>query len=81
MRHIDRDRVPYLKNEVEIAIHHKDGFMPLTVRVSTAVRITGISRSKIYELIAAGDIEIVKIGSVTLITFSSLEDLILRNKK
>lgn len=38
-------------------------FQPLTVRVSAAIRITGLGRSKIYELIAAGDIETVKIGS------------------
>jgi excisionase family DNA binding protein len=81
MRHIDRDRVPHPKNEVEIAIHHRDGFAPLTVRVPTAVRMTGISRSKIYELIASGDVDIVKIGSATLITFSSLEKLILKNKR
>lgn len=81
MRHIDRDEVPHLKNEVEIAIHHKDGFTPLTVRVPTAVRLTGISRSKLYELIASGDVDMVKIGSVTLITFSSLEELIQKNKR
>lgn len=45
MRHIDRDRVPHLKNEVEIAIHHKDGFKPLTVRIPTEVRLTEISCS------------------------------------
>lgn len=81
MRHIDRDRVPHLKNEVDVAIQHKDGFMPLTVRVPTAVRMTGISRSKLYELIASGDVDMVKIGSVTLITFSSLEELIQKNKR
>lgn len=81
MRQIDRDRVPHVKDEIEIAIHHKDGFMPLTVRVPTAVRLTGISRSKLYELIASGDVDIVKIGSVTLITVSSLERLILKNKR
>src|SRR3546814_10062942 len=33
---------------------------PLTVRVATAVRITGLSRSRIYELIQSGDLETVK---------------------
>lgn len=33
---------------------------PLTVRISTAVRITGLSRSRIYELIQSGDLETTK---------------------
>ncbi|WP_157081007.1 helix-turn-helix domain-containing protein [Novosphingobium naphthalenivorans] len=56
-------------------------FAPLTVRISTAVRMTGIGRSKLYELIAAGEIEIVKIGSVTLIPVASLQALIVRHRK
>lgn len=54
---------------------------PLTVRIPAAVRMTGIGRSKLYELIAAGEIEIVKIGSVTLIPVASLQALIARHKK
>ena len=49
---------------------------PLTVRVSTAVRITGLSRSRIYELIQSGDLETVKVGRATLIQFGSLKALI-----
>jgi excisionase family DNA binding protein len=45
---------------------------PITVRVREACRITGIGRSKLYELIAAGEIEIVKVGSITLIPTESL---------
>ena len=56
-------------------------FAPLTVRIATAVRMTGIGRSKLYELIAAGEIEIVKIGSVTLIPVASLQALIARHRK
>ncbi|MGE4307251.1 MAG: helix-turn-helix domain-containing protein [Novosphingobium sp.] len=43
--------------------------------------MTGIGRSKLYELIAAGEIEIVKIGSVTLIPVASLQALIARHRK
>jgi len=39
-------------------------FRPLTVRIREACRLTGIGRSKLYELIAAGDIEIVKVGTL-----------------
>jgi excisionase family DNA binding protein len=48
---------------------------PLTVRISTAVRITGLSRSRIYELIQSGDIDTVKIGRCTLVQFESLKAL------
>lgn len=35
---------------------------PIAVRISEAVRLTGIGRSKLYELIATDDIETVKIA-------------------
>jgi excisionase family DNA binding protein len=46
---------------------------PITVRVREACRLTGIGRSKLYMLIAAGHIETVKVGSMTLIPVRSLE--------
>lgn len=49
---------------------------PLTVRISTAVRITGLSRSRIYELIQSGDLETVKVGRATLVQFGSLKTLV-----
>lgn len=48
---------------------------PLTVRISTAVRITGLSRSRIYELIQSGDLETVKVGRATLVQYASLKAL------
>lgn len=51
---------------------------PITVRVAAAVRITGLSRSRIYELIKAGDIEIVKVGRATLVRYDSLKRLVAR---
>ena len=48
--------------------------MPMAVRVREACRLTGIGRSKLYELIAAGDIEIIKVGTITLIPVASLTD-------
>jgi excisionase family DNA binding protein len=54
---------------------------PIAVRILEAVRLTGIGRSKLYELIASGDIETVKIGSCTLIPMASLHGLIERAKK
>ncbi|OHD02816.1 MAG: excisionase, partial [Sphingomonadales bacterium GWF1_63_6] len=54
---------------------------PLTVRIPAAIRMTGIGRSKLYELIQSGDIEIAKIGSSTLIPVESLRQLINRNRR
>lgn len=46
--------------------------LPITVRVREACRLTGIGRSKLYEFIAAGEIEILKVGSMTLIPTAAL---------
>jgi excisionase family DNA binding protein len=51
---------------------------PLSVRVSVAVQLTGISRSRIYELIQSGDLEMVKVGRSTFIIFESLKRLLMR---
>lgn len=51
-------------------------FRPLTVRVRDACRLTGIGRSKLYELIASGDIKTIKVGSMTLIPTASLEQFL-----
>lgn len=50
---------------------------PLSVRVATAVKLTGIGRSTLYELINAGEIETIKIGRSTFIPYRSLKKLIL----
>lgn len=49
---------------------------PLTIRVSAAVRLSGLSRSRIYELIQSGDLEIHKVGRTTLIPYRSLKQLV-----
>jgi excisionase family DNA binding protein len=54
---------------------------PLTVRIPIAVQLTGIGRSKIYELIAAGRLDTVKVGASTLITVASLRRLVQRQSR
>lgn len=49
---------------------------PMTVRISAAVKLTGIGRSTLYELINAGQIETVKVGRSTLILYRSLKKLV-----
>jgi hypothetical protein len=51
---------------------------PLTVRIPVAVQLTGIGRSKLYEMIKSGDVETVKIGTATLVTMASLRRLVER---
>lgn len=51
-------------------------FRPLAVRIREACRLTGIGRSKLYELIGAGEIEIVKVGTITLIPIHSLQSFL-----
>jgi len=49
---------------------------PLAVRVREACRLTGIGRSKLYELIAAGELRIIKVGSITLIPLAGLQQFL-----
>jgi excisionase family DNA binding protein len=51
-------------------------FRPLTVRIREACRLTGIGRSKLYELIAAGEIEVIKVGTITLVPTRSLQNFV-----
>ena len=53
---------------------------PICVRVNDAARMIGVGRTKLYELIAAGEVETVKFGKSTRITTSSLHDLIRRQR-
>jgi excisionase family DNA binding protein len=48
---------------------------PICVRVSVAVKLTGISRSTLYELIADGELEVSKVGRSTFIRYESLKRL------
>jgi len=45
---------------------------PITVRIPEACRLTGIGRSKLYELIAAGEVETIKVGMITLVPMDAL---------
>jgi hypothetical protein len=49
---------------------------PISVRIPEAVRLTGLSRSRIYELMKSGDIAYAKVGSSTPILVESLRSFI-----
>ncbi len=52
---------------------------PISVRIPEAVRMTGISRSVLYELIKAGELHAVKLGRATLVPVASLRALVEKN--
>jgi excisionase family DNA binding protein len=53
---------------------------PICVRINDAARMIGVGRTKLYELIATGELETVKIGKATRVTTASLHGLIDRQR-
>ncbi|MCW6530676.1 helix-turn-helix domain-containing protein [Sphingomonas sp. MMSM20] len=45
---------------------------PISVRIPAAMKMTGISRSRLFELLRAGEIDSVKLGTSRLILVESL---------
>lgn len=57
------------------------GLPPITVRISDACRTTGIGRSKFYELIKDGAVEVIKVGAITLVPMASIRALLDRGHR
>jgi excisionase family DNA binding protein len=53
---------------------------PITMRVPDACKFIGLSRSTLYALVAAGEIETVKAGAATLVLTDSLRAFIDRRR-
>lgn len=49
---------------------------PLTVTVADARKISGLSNTTVYKLIGEGKLQVVKIGTRTLITYASVKALL-----
>ena len=47
--------------------------------IAEAVRVTSLGRSKLYQLMSAGDLEFVKIGKRRLVTATACQDLLTRH--
>lgn len=60
--------------------HICDDLTPLTVRIPVAAQMLGIGKTKLYELIAQREIEVLKLGSATLIVVGSLQAFIERQR-
>jgi len=54
---------------------------PISVRIPDAVRLTGLSRSRLYELMKGGEIEFVKVGGSTLIPYDGLRAFIAAHRQ
>ncbi|QWC57156.1 helix-turn-helix domain-containing protein [Erythrobacter sp. 3-20A1M] len=54
---------------------------PIVMRVPEACRYLGIGRSTLYVLIGKREIEIIKLGSSTLVLTASLRALVERRRK
>lgn len=63
--------MPINTNPREPAEHER-----IAVRIPVAAKMIGISRSKFYELLDAGEIEAVKLGRSTLIPVAGLKAFI-----
>lgn len=70
-RLIDKYGVPQSAEPVDVVMPE-----PMTVRIDAASKLTGISRSQLYELIQAGRLETVKVGRINLIRYRSLKELV-----
>ncbi|MBC9030849.1 helix-turn-helix domain-containing protein [Sphingomonas sp. JC676] len=67
-----------------LSSHHEAGgsvfgaTSPICIRLNTAIELLGIGKTKMYELIAAGEIEAIKVGRATLVLRETLEAYIAR---
>ena len=46
---------------------------PVTVTIQAAIKLSGIGRTKLYELISRGEITTRRVGTRRLVNFSSLK--------
>nr|KIS29931.1 hypothetical protein TQ38_25585 [Novosphingobium sp. P6W] len=53
-------------------------FKAVSVRIPTAAAMLGIGKTKLYELISTGEIDLIKIGKVSLIAVNALEAFVER---
>ena len=61
--------------------HGRQAIEPIAMRVPEACRYLGIGRSTLYVLISRDEIEIIKMGSATLVLTASLRSLVERLRR
>lgn len=60
------------------ALVANEAIRPISIRIPAAVKMTGISRSRLFELMRDGEVESVKLGSARLIIVESLDGFLER---
>lgn len=58
--------------------HQRPAIEPIVMRIPEACRYLGIGRSTLYVLIGKGEVEVIKLGSATLVLTASLRLLVER---
>jgi excisionase family DNA binding protein len=54
---------------------------PISVRIPEAIRMIGVGRTTIYQLIASGDLEAAKVGRSTVVFVDSVRQYLSANRK
>jgi excisionase family DNA binding protein len=49
---------------------------PVTITIPDALRLSGLGRTKLYDLLTKGEIQSVRVGARRLIVFASLKALL-----
>lgn len=49
---------------------------PITVRVTVALQMLGLGKTKFYELLGRGDIRTIKVGRTTLVVVASIREFV-----
>lgn len=53
---------------------------PLLLRIPDAARLLGVGRSLTYRLIADGELEVIRVGTVMRVPMSAVEDFVERQR-
>jgi excisionase family DNA binding protein len=54
-------------------MHEHSNIEPVTITILDALRLSGLGRTKLYELLTNGEIQSVRVGTRRLIVFASLK--------
>ena len=61
-------------------MHEHSNIEPVTITILDALRLSGLGRTKLYELLTKGEIQSVRVGTRRLIVFASLKALLTGNR-
>lgn len=54
---------------------HNQPLKPITITINEALRVSGLGRTKLYELIGSGTLKTITVGRRRLVVYASLEAL------